>query len=58
MFFSLLIWPLSRINSISFSETPAQLLGDGLLIKGCAADITLAFVTHQYKDAANHVAPL
>jgi hypothetical protein len=51
----------SWINSISFSaySNPIiQLLGDGLLIKGYAANITLAFITHQYNGAANHGAPL
>ncbi len=29
-----------------------------ILIKTCAANITVAFITHQYNGAANHLAPL
>ena len=38
--------------------TSAQLLSDGLLIKGCAANMTIVLITHHYNGAANHVAPL
>jgi hypothetical protein len=38
--------------------TPAQLLSDGLPIKGCAANMTNVLITHHYNGAANHVAPL
>jgi hypothetical protein len=48
MSFFLLIWPL----------TPAQLLGYGLPIKGCAAKMTIVLITHHYNGNANHVAPL
>ena len=45
-------------NLFSFPLTPAQLLSDGLPIKGCAANMTIVLVTHHYNGAANHVAPL
>jgi hypothetical protein len=46
------------LNLFPFPLTPAQLVGDGLPIKLCAANVTLALITHQYSGAANHVAPL
>jgi hypothetical protein len=58
MSFSLLTWQPSWIILFPFPLTSAQLFGDDLLIKGYAANITLAFVSHQYNGAANHVAPL
>jgi hypothetical protein len=47
MSFCLLVLPPSCINLFAFWLTPAQLLGDDLLIKRCAANMTLAFITHQ-----------
>jgi hypothetical protein len=59
MSFSLLIGRHLGLILFPFPLTPAQLpvLFDDLLIKECAANITLVFVTHQYNGAANQVAP-
>ncbi len=38
-----------------FSSSPAELLGDDLLIKLCAAT---ALITHLFNGAANYVAPV
>ncbi len=46
------------LNLFPFPLTTAQLLGNDLLIKGCAANMTLALITHQYNGAANHVASI
>ncbi len=45
------------LNLFPFPRTPAQLLGNDLLIKECAADMTLPFITHQYNGAANVLRP-
>jgi hypothetical protein len=45
------------LHLFPFPRTPAQLLGNDLLIKGCAANMTLAFITHQYNGAANVLHP-
>ena len=46
------------LNLFPLPLTPAQLLSDGLPIKGCAANTTIVLITHHYNGAANHVAPL
>jgi hypothetical protein len=54
----LLILPPFVLNLFPFPLTPAQFLGNGLLIKGWSANMTLALTNHKYNCAANHVAPL
>jgi hypothetical protein len=46
------------LNLFPLLLTPAQLLSNGLPIKGCAANMTIVLITHHYNGAANHVAPL
>jgi hypothetical protein len=38
--------------------TSAEIIGDVLTNRQCAANMTLAFVTHQYIGAANHLTPM
>jgi hypothetical protein len=59
MSFCLLILPPLVLNLFPFPLAPAQLLGNRLPIKRCAANMTLALIiTHQYNGVPNPVAPI
>ncbi len=42
----------------AFMLTSAEIIGDVLTNRQCAANMTLALVTHQYIGAANHLTPM
>jgi hypothetical protein len=39
---------ISKKNTYAFPLTPAEIIGDVRTNRLCAANVTLAFVTHQY----------
>ncbi len=49
---------ISKKNTFAFMLTSAEIIGYVLPNRLCATNMTLAFVTHQYIGAANHLTPM